>query len=560
MRSIGLSMHNIALKFSSRVDENESESGSLVFQFGSNPDAKNDTVANRFAKAANWLMSLDAQYQELIWTGHNTKITIPVALGHNARRAQRETLSNYLELRYTVGELVRPVLMDTPLLSDLYPYQRAGVDWLIGKDGAILADDMGLGKTVQVISAMRLLFNRAAIKTALIACPKGLLATWEREFHKWAPELCVATLTPPAKLRENVWSALRKRCHVMLTNYEQLRNPPVALGNSAPDLIVADEAHRLRNRKSKITASSFLLRPKMFWALTGTPVERDTEDLATLLSLVNPNCFSPNDADLHPSSLRSRARAYVLRRRKKEVLDQLPPVLDTMEVLELSPAQSRVYQTTLKQFNSANKEGEQLALLTRLQSVCDIDSESGRSSKADRVLELLARIQEQKEKAVIFSYRLDPLRLLKRRIAKRWGDRSVSLLLGEMHSDARRLSLEKFQNHDATFVLLASTRIGGEGLTLVEANHVFLFNQWWNPSSNDQARDRVVRIGQRRKVRVYRFCCRNTIEESLERILNTKRTLVDETVERLAQGKQDALAKVLREVGIDGLLSSTSTN
>ena len=102
--------------------------------------------------------------------------------------------------------------------------------------------------------------------------------------------------------------------------------------------------------------------------------------------------------------------------------------------------------------------------------------------------------------------------------------------------------------------LLASSQIAGEGHTFTEANHVVLFNQWWNPSANDQARDRVVRIGQKRKVRVYRFCCRGTIEEALEEILQSKRQIFEDIVGRLAQGEQKAWRKVVGEVGIDRLL------
>ena len=416
---------------------------------------------------------------------------------------------------------------------------------------------MGLGKTVQVISAMRLLFNCAAIRNALVVCPKGLVATWERELGRWAPELGVAILTPPARIREDAWRTVTGRCHVLLTHYEQLRTPPTVLRESPPGLIVADEAHRLRKRDARVTSGSFQLRPGRFWALTGTPLERDLEDLATLLSLVAPDRFAPGDGKLHSSSLRSRARPYVLRRRKQEVLDELPPVLDSIEMLELSDAQARAYRGAVKRYRTGEK-GDELALLTRLQSLCDIDPESGESCKAERVLTLLSRIREQGEKAVVFSYRLEALRELQRRITQRWGEEAAALLVGEMDSVERERAVTRFRIGGAqALALLASTRIGGEGLTLVEANHVFLFNQWWNPSSNDQARDRVVRIGQTRKVRVYRFCCRGTIEEALERILRSKRALFDDAVERLAQSESAAWTRVLREVGMERLLSES---
>ena len=344
------------------------------------------------------------------------------------------------------------------------------------------------------------------------------------------------------------------RCHVLLTNYEQLRTPPAILKSTAPDLIVADEAHRLRNRGARMTSGSFQLEPERFWALTGTPLERDLEDLATLLSLIAPKIFAPSDAKLHPSSLRSRARPYVLRRRKQEVLDELPPVRDTTEMLDLSAAQERAYRAAIAQHRRTGRAGDELALLTRLQTLCDLDPETRESCKVERVLSLLDRIRQQQEKALVFSYRLAPLRELQRRVRDRWGGDAAGLVVGEMDNAARERAVARFRNDGRALALLTSSRVGAEGLTLVEANHVFLFNQWWNPSANDQARDRVVRIGQRRAVRVYRFCCRGTIEEALERILASKKDLFAETVERLAQDEKGAWTRILREVGMNALL------
>ena len=504
-------------------------------------------------------MDLDAQYRDLILAGRSPQVSVSAAPSPRVGRVQRETSADYRKLQLGIGELIRPLLLDPPDLKELYPYQCQGAEWLSGQRGAILADDMGLGKTVQVIAAMRLLFNRAVLRSALVVCQKGLVATWKRELGRWAPELGIAVLTPPAHIREDAWKVVSGRTHVLLTNYEQLRYTPAVLRKKAPDLVVADEAHRLRNRDARITSGSLQLKPGRFWALTGTPLERDLDDLATLLSLVAPARFAPTDGKLHPSSLRSRARPYVLRRRKQDVLEELPPVLDTIEMLDLSEAQGKAYRGAVKQYRRRSEKGDELALLTRLQALCDIDPESRESCKAERILHLLGRIREQREKAVVFSHRLEALRELRRRITKRWGEEAGILLVGEMDSGERERAVTHFRSSDAALALLASTRIGGEGLTLVEANHVFLFNQWWNPSTNDQARDRVVRIGQRRKVRVYRFCCRGTIEEALERILKSKRALFNDAVERLAQSESAAWSRVLSEVGMERLLSESTS-
>lgn len=540
-------------------NKDDVSSGALILRLWSSPeDDRPVSIADRLSCAAEWAAGLDAQYRELIETGHSPQVRVPAGRRTVPGRVSRETLDDYRKLQLGIGGLIRPLLLDPPRLETLYPFQRRGVEWLLGRRGGILADDMGLGKTVQTITAMRLLFNRAEARTALVVCPKGLIATWEREFARWAPELGIAVITPPASIREDAWKSLVGRRHVLLTNYEQLRNPPIVLKRTAPDLVVADEAHRLRKRNSQITSGIFQLEPECFWALTGTPLERSLEDLTTLLSLVAPKHFAPADATkLHPSSLRSRARPYILRRRKQEVLEELPPVLDRTEALDLTPAQERAYRLTVKQHRQTERKGEELALLTRLQTICDMDPESLESSKVKRILDLLERIRRRREKAVVFSYRIAPLRELQQRILERWGPETAPLLLGEMDGEEREHAVTHFRSDERAFAFLASTRVGGEGLTLVEANHVFLFNQWWNPSANDQARDRVVRIGQRRKVRIYRFYCRGTIEEVLEQILESKRGLFNDAVERLAQGENTTWRQILHDVGIDRLLLKT---
>lgn len=527
-------------------------SGGVVFRFLAPAPPVHDanTVPERLRLASEWALSLDAQQRRLVENGEQVRVLVPADRAIRSGRAMRPTLAEYRRLRLGVGELVLPVLGAPPEMDGLYPFQIDGVKWLVERTGAILADDMGLGKTVQVITALRLLFNGGAIRTVLVVCPKGLIPTWEREFEKWAPELGVAVLNPPRSIREDAWRAVAGRRHVLLTNYEHLRTPPEALLRNPPEVIVADEAHRLRKQGAKVTGGAARLRPKRFWAISGTPLERAPDDLATLLALVEPTRFSPSDARL-PASLRSRAREFLLRRRKREVLDQLPPRRETTEHLELSAGQERAYRRALREHRSP---GEELALLTRLLMVCDIDPDTNESSKGDRILGRLDSIRDEGEKAVVFSHRLKPLRELRRRMTERWGESAGLLLVGEMDADERECALQQFRADDRTIALLASTRIGGEGLTLTEANHVFLFNQWWNPSTNDQARDRVHRIGQQRSVREYRFVCRDTLEEGLERILKEKRDLFDDMVDRLADDREYALTRrLLYELGVERL-------
>ncbi len=505
-------------------------------------------------RAARWALELDPQLASLVRGGRRVVVRVPARPRLGDGRVHEETPAAYRALGLDVGALVRPWLAgtgpppsDASALPGLYPFQQAGVDWLCErhKRGAILADDMGLGKTVQVASALHLLFRQARMRSVLVVCPKSLLAVWEAELARWAPDLGVAVPTPPGRLREQAWSAIVGRRHVLVTSYEQLRQPPSALLDKPVDLIVADEAHRLRNSGARVTAGVGRLPRRGFWALSGTPLERDLEDLATLLSLVEPARFAPSDSRLHPSSLRSAGRAFIFRRRKSEVLAELPPVLDTTETLDLNPEQADAVAEVVARYRSEVRPGTELALLNQLRQLCDIHEESGSSSKIDRIVERLAEIREAGEKAVVFAYQLAPLFELERRIVQRWGSGAVRRLVGQMDQAERERSVREFRTDSAVLALVASSRVGGEGLTLVEANHVFLLDQWWNPSANDQARDRVVRIGQRRTVTVYRYCCRGTIEERLQEILETKRRLFDDAVGRF--DVDAALATVVRE-------------
>lgn len=518
------------------------------------PQDQSVPVDSRIARLADWVLFLDARRQNALRSGRVTSISIPPVQQVATGRVNGRTPEDYRRLRLKIETLLYPVFRPEPSLEHLYPYQVEGVKWLLNRKNGILADDMGLGKTIQVISAIRVLFHEANVRSVLVMSPKGLIANWECEFRRWAPELGVAVITPGASIRESAWEAVVGYRHVLITNYEQIREPPRILHESVPDIIVADEAHRLRKRESLVTSSSFQLRPDRFWALTGTPLERDIEDFATILSVVAPDRFSPSDSRLHPTSLRSRARRYILRRHKQDVLSQLPKVIETEELLDLTEEQQELYRDSIALYRRRAKPGGELALLTRLLAICDIDSGSQKSCKIDRILELLRRIHAVGEKAVIFSHRLEALRHLNRRIDELFGRGSCSILTGDMDTKQRDDAVLRFRNTESVLALLASSRVGGEGLTLVEANHVLFVNLWWNPSANQQARDRVVRIGQKRTVQVHWFYCRGTVEESLKRILEAKRGLFADTIEKLAEGELRVYRRVLAEVGIDALL------
>jgi len=489
----------------------------------------------RISAVVKQILQADAQEMTRFLAGDTITKQIPVNNPPILRLpSYTPKIQDYREMRMLSGSLVRPVLLTEPNIHYLLPFQVRGVQWLLENPKGILADDMGLGKTVETITALRLLFNSGLVETALIISPKSLLANWEDELSRWAPELTSLRVTPEVRIRENVWKLVLGKIHILLTNYEQMRNPAKTLTRYSLDVLIGDEAHRIRNIGALVARGIRQLKRRRCWMLTGTPIERDPSDLATLLSTIDPMRFSISDKALHPTSLRAQARPYILRRLKAEVLPELPEVLESKETLELLRSQRSSYRRALRQLGRLDESGI-LALINELRTICDYDENTGESAKADRIIEIVQDVQAAAEKAIVFSYLLRPLDILRERLSQTIGPEAVVGLRGTMNAKARDTALRTFRSDPMATVLLCSSRVGGEGLTLTEANHVIFFNEWWNPSANIQAQDRVVRIGQRRGVRVYKFKCRDTIEEDLDTILADKSQTMFDLVDRLAE-------------------------
>lgn len=430
-------------------------------------------------------------------------------------------------------EMILPLLLPRRVIDNLYPFQRSGVAWLMTHDRAILADDMGLGKTIQVIGALRRLLRWGRVKNALVVAPRTLLQTWHSELDAWAPELLVERFNADSTFFGRCAKGPAVQAHLVLASYEQLRSPSKELRSCPPDVIVADEAHRLRKSESLAHQGLRRVRSDRIWALTGTPVERYAEDLSSLLSLLAPSHFAVDDHRLGIEVLRARALPYILRRTKSTVLPELPSVSERHEKVELLSAQRATYMAAIRSDASLTNDNF-LALFNHLLGLCDLDEGSGESSKLDRAMEIVHSVRSRGEKVVVFSHKLRPLKEFGSRLRAAYGEVAV-MLTGEMDLTQRRSAVRRFKTQPDCDVLLASMKVSSEGLTLTEANNVVFLNRWWNPSTNSQAIDRVVRIGQHRPVTVYYLTCIDTVEDRLEPLLMRKELTFAELIDVLQQ-------------------------
>jgi SNF2 family DNA or RNA helicase len=485
-----------------------------------------DTADNDQAVFKNKLFSYVSNFDEefkKLQLRERLILPVPYKANLDPRSRLSNTSINYGR-SHSLSELLA-IHNNPDSVIPLLPFQTIGVDWLLERDRRLLADDMGLGKTIQAISAIERLLKNSSISRVLIVVPRSLILNWLSEFEKWAPLICVTALNPTRKNAKVMWNQRIGKSHVILTSFEQVRNN-ANLMKPHTELIVVDEAHRIRNSDSTVSKSFRMLTSQKLWLLTGTPVERDAEDLATLMSILEPTKFSIGDQGLGLGLLRHRSELYILRRRKTEVLKELPQLTERHELISLSPEQAESY------INELGKSGTNvLYKLGKLLQICDLDPITQQSSKISRIIDLIQQIKSIDERAVVFSFWRAPLLLLEEKM-KDLG-LPTQLLIGDMNLSERQTALDSFKNGNST--LLASARIASEGLTLTEANHAIFLNRWWNPSANWQAQDRIRRIGQNRPTTTYTFSAEGTVEQVVSRILSDKTATVNTLIEMLSE-------------------------
>ena len=400
---------------------------------------------------------------------------------------------------------------------------------------------MGLGKTLQAIAAFEQKHREGDVENALIICPKSLIGVWEAEIRLWAPRLCTVALH--SSIPKNTWAVLPSQCQVAITNYEAIRSNGPEPG--AFDVLILDEVHKLKNSNSLNYSACYKLDPKVTWGLSGTPLENRPSDLAAILHLIDRKRVSLSDEHLPLESLRSTAAGYMLRRDKLIIAEELPQVLEKLDLVPLGPKQRSKYEEILQHGRSDITAGGWISTFNRLRDVCDYEPSTGESSKIERAMVILGSVLQLEEKAVVFSWRIEPLHLLDARITSQWNGVTAEMVTGRTSSTERSRIVSSFQTKEQPRILLCSMRATAEGLTLTAANHVVFLNEWWNPAVNTQARDRVNRIGQTKDVFVYRLRTSGTIETQLADILDAKTELFDKIINRLT--KSHALDEMIPE-------------
>lgn len=394
-------------------------------------------------------------------------------------------------------------------------------------DAALLADEMGLGKTVQAAIAIKLALRSPDVNRVLIVAPSALTLNWQRELARWAPELSVRRLTGSDDDRV---AAYLLPIPVVVASYDQVRIDALdRIPDDTFDLVVLDEAQRIKNRDSRTAFACRLLPRKRAWALTATPLENSRRDLESVFAFLKPGLVSKNT---DKEELFVLIEPHLLRRRKAEVMGELPPVIAQDVMLELSPRQREAYDDvwTGRRSSMANdprpiSSVTLFAVLTRLKQICNFDRASGDSSKLDALRSLVDSAQPS-DKILVFSQFVESIQW----ISERLDSFPVETYHGGQSLEERDAVISRFETSAGPRLLLISLRAGGVGLNLESATTVVLFDRWWNPAVETQAIFRAHRFSRKTPLYVVRFLVADSVEERIDDILVEKQALFEEYV------------------------------
>lgn len=449
----------------------------------------------------------------------------------------------------------------TALRATLRPYQLDGFRWLSrlwdARLGGILADDMGLGKTLQVIAALARAHERGELdEPVLVVAPTSVVGTWLGELETFAPHLRVVAVGETERKRRAPLAEAVVGAHVVVTSYAVLRLDDAAFQGLPWRGVILDEAQFVKNRQAKTHVAVRRLGATFTIAVTGTPLENSLMDLWSLLSLTAPGLYprpdvftrsyrKPIESGARPELLdllRRRIRPLVLRRTKEQVAIDLPPKQIQVLPVPPHPVHQHIYDRHLARERQrvlgllGDPETNRVAILAALTRLRQLaldpglvdDAHAGKATpaKVEFLVEQLRELAAEGHRALVFSQFTGFLKVVEQALTA--GGVATSYLDGSTAN--RQQVIDGFREGDATAFLI-SLKAGGFGLTLTEADYVFVLDPWWNPAAEAQAIDRAHRIGQDKPVMVYRLVSAGTIEEKVVALQERKRDLFQRVVD-----------------------------
>lgn len=444
--------------------------------------------------------------------------------------------------------------------AELREYQMKGFSWLwfmykYGLNG-ILADDMGLGKTLQALSLIQKAKEEDGNMPVLVVCPTSVVFNWESEIQKFTPELSCLKLSGVD--RKNLFDKIPEY-DIVITSYALIRRDIEDLKDIKFRYVILDESQNIKNAMSQTAQSVKMLNADHKLALSGTPIENRLEELWSVFDFLMPgflfNVAEFNFRYVNPimerqdktveKRLKMQIYPFILRRMKRDVAKDLPDKVENIAYCEMTPEQKDFYLDVLDStkeelFKSIEQNGLEksrmsiFSALLRLRQICchprlyDKEMVKGDilSGKFEHLKGMLEQIISEGHRVLLFSSFVDMLDII-----KGWLERSgipYEYLTGKTKD--RQGAVERFNSSTSIPIFLISLKAGGTGLNLTGADYVIHYDPWWNPAVEDQATDRAYRIGQTKKVFVYRIITKNTVEEKIQKLKAIKRNLVDSVI------------------------------
>jgi len=472
--------------------------------------------------------------------------------GNHARVAMTRKLEKLLDF-----DEIEATQAPKNFKGDLRPYQQAGYNWLSFLNqygfGGCLADDMGLGKTVQTLALLQGEKEKDAGSTSLLIMPTSLVYNWEMEARKFAPDLKIFTYTGTNRKKDHKQFG---RYDIVITSYGIARIDTDILSDFYFNYIILDESQAIKNPDSIVSKAVKELKSRRKLILSGTPIENSTMDLWSQMTFVNPGLLGSEKffkkeylipiekrRDEHKTRrLNALIKPFILRREKTQVAKDLPEKVENIRYCDLSPDQREYYDKEKSAFrnkivdlitNDGLKQSQMILLqgLTRLRQIANHpsmvdDSYDGDSGKFEEIRHMITNGLGKSHKILIFSQFVKHLKIVEQFLV---AEKTPYAYLDGSVKD-RKGQVEKFQNNDDVRVFLISLKAGGLGLNLTEADYVFLLDPWWNPAAEAQAVDRAHRIGQTNKVFTYKFIARDTVEEKILKLQQSKLKLAKDLI------------------------------